>query len=79
MELGIIILLVCLLVVQQCFHSWQTHKLLNKAMSKNFAEYVQVEQMSKPGSPRLPSGINIQLPKDDDVDHAKNLNSMFGL
>ncbi len=77
MELGIIILLIFLLVFQQCFYMWQTNKLLNKAMSKNYAEYEQVKALAKPKV--VPNGIHIQLPPEDEVDHAKNLNSIFGL
>lgn len=78
MEIGIIILLVCLIVIQQCFYSWQINKLINKAMSKNYAEYEQVKTLAAKQKV-VQGGINIQLPKDDKVDHAKNLNSLFGL
>lgn len=44
MTAAIIIILAALLVVQQLFWAIQTHRLMNKLMSRNYHEYKQTEQ-----------------------------------
>lgn len=77
MQTEIIILLTILLFLQQCFYMWQTNKLLNKAMSKNYGEYEQIKAYAD--RTKKQSEIKLQLPKDDVMDSATSLNKMLGL
>lgn len=73
---AIIGLLVALLVIQQAFYMWQTHKLLNKLMSRNYVEYSQVV------NPPQSTGFSIQMPDEGeqvDNDRVKQLNQMMGM
>lgn len=77
MEISIIALLIILLIGQQGFYMWQTHKLLNKLMSRNYVEYSQVAQ-----GPQPMTGFNLQLPDEEEQlenDRVKQLNHMMGM
>lgn len=76
-EVSIICLLIGLLLCQQGFYMWQTHKLLNKLMSRNYVEYSQVVQ-----GPQPMAGFNVQLPGEEEQlenDRVKQLNHMMGM
>lgn len=44
--------LVSLILIQHLFWTYQTHKLLDKLMSKNFAEYHMIKNPAKVEKPR---------------------------
>ena len=67
----IIMLLLGLNLFQYFFWTWQVHKLVDKLMSRNFAEYVQV---TKPVEQDV---SKVQLPEDDEV--LETLNRTFGI
>lgn len=71
----IVVFLVILLIIQQCFYMWQTNKLVNKLMSRNYGEYLATEQSIK----SQPNIIKMQVPVDDGPDQVQTLNRMFGL
>lgn len=78
MEVWVIAILVFLLGLQQAFYMWQTHKLLNKLMSRNYVEYSQVARAPQPQV----AGFNIQLPDAEEQlenDRVKQLNHMMGM
>lgn len=56
----VILFLVVLIILQQGFYLWQIHRLLNKVMSKNYAEYSHVEKFKPPTN-----GFHIKLPTED--------------
>lgn len=56
-------------VGQYLFWTWQVHKLIDKLMSRNFAEYIQV---TKPAD----TSIKVQLPEDNE-DQLDTLNRML--
>ncbi len=64
--------LVALLVVQQAYWSWQTHKLIDKLMSRNYAEYVT----SKRPLPLKPVQTE---PEISDEEILKELNGSVGI
>lgn len=72
LELIVILALTALNVIQLTFWSWQCQKLVNKLMSKNFAEYNQVLRP-------LPS--KIQIPPDNYEEKAvlDELNGMLNI
>lgn len=75
-EMIIIWMLVGILLVQQVFYSWQIHKMLNKVMSKNYAEWAQVEGMIKPQE----TGFRVKLDEiDPEQDPVRQLNKMIGM
>ncbi len=70
-ETSIIIGLVALLFAQQGFYMWQVHKLTNKLMSRDFAEYVHIQK------PR-PSVIAVPIPDKDEYMSETELNRALG-
>lgn len=68
-ELSVILGLLALLFIQQAFFMWQVHRLLNKAMSHNYAEYSQVENLKK-----KPVIHKVQLP---DMNEFENVNALL--
>lgn len=70
-ETSIIFGLGALLLVQQCFFMWQVHKLTNKLMSRDYAEYTHVAK------PKLP-GIAIPLPDKDEYMSEADVNRALG-
>lgn len=46
-EMYVIAGLVIFMAVRECYYIYATHKLINKVMSKNYAEYVQTEMLKK--------------------------------
>jgi hypothetical protein len=75
-ETMIILVLVLLLIGQQCFYMWQTQKLLNKIMSRNYVEYAQVNSSL---GPKPEQGFRVQLPDPTEDQRIKELNQMMGL
>lgn len=76
-ELGVIGVLVILLIVQQGFYMWQTHKMLNKLMSRNYVEYAQTQNAY---GPKKQNGFSVQLDSPDDgPDRITELNRMMGM
>lgn len=73
LELFVILTLFGLLVVQQAFHMWQTHKLLNKLMSRNYAEFSQV---SRPPTPDM-MGMRVESPDIEEVEDLRALQDMI--
>ncbi len=72
MLLGLIGFLSLLLIAQQAFFLFNIHRLINKVMSKNFAEYSTV--LNKPERPQF----QVQLPNDED-EFNNDLNALNGL
>lgn len=56
------ILLLCL-VMQQGFYMIQMNKLINKIMSRNYAEY-QTVQNPPMSQPMMQNGFTVELPDD---------------
>jgi hypothetical protein len=56
-------------IFQYFFWTWQVHKLIDKMMSRNFAEYVQATKPLEPDAPK------VQLPEEEDI--LKDLNRML--
>ena len=67
----IVLGLVILNVLQFVFWTWQINKLVDKLMSRNYAEYVSV---TKPVETSMSS---VQLPVKDDDDVLQDLNRML--
>lgn len=65
----LVIGLAALNIFQYFFWTWQVHKLIDKIMSRNFAEYVQATKPLEPDAPK------VQLPEDEDI--LKDLNRML--
>lgn len=65
----LVIGLVTLNVFQYFFWTWQVHKLIDKMMSRNFAEYIQATKPIGVESPK------VQLPEDDET--LQTLNRML--
>lgn len=59
-EASIILGLIALLFLQQVFFMWQVHKLTNKLMSRDFAEYSYVAK------PKPLPGFSVPLPNKDE-------------
>lgn len=74
---GIILMLATMNVVQLLYWSSQTHKLLDKLMSRNYAEYVQTERFKH----ELPHARAIDPESESFIDEdLKTLNNtMAGL
>lgn len=71
----LIIGLSALLIFQQVFFFWQTHKLINKLMSRNFSEYKTTESY-KPAKKKEVA----PLKADSDLEEQAELaNKMFGI
>lgn len=66
-------LLVLLLLVSNIFWVYNTQKLINKLMSRNFYEYLQTESAfkSKPTPPPKPPEV------DDALEQAEMLNGLL--
>jgi len=67
----IVLGLVILNVLQFVFWTWQINKLVDKLMSRNYAEYASV---TKPVETSMSS---VQLPVKDDDDVLQDLNRML--
>jgi len=50
----VIIILLCILVWQQIFWARQVQDLIDKLMSKSFAEYKQAKAPKEPRAPKAP-------------------------
>jgi hypothetical protein len=72
LELIVIFVLLGLLIGQQGFYMWQTHKLLNKLMSRNYAEFAQV---SRPAPDMM--GMRVESPDIEDVEDLRALQDMI--
>lgn len=59
--LPVILTLVALVVWQQIFWARQVHDLVDKLMSKSFAEYRQARAPKEPKAPKAPV---IEVPED---------------
>lgn len=77
-EVGIIVLLSALLVAQQVFWLANVQRLVNKMLSKNYAEYVQAEMIKSPLPVRDENKDKISLMDDFSEQQAQRANSMFG-
>jgi hypothetical protein len=71
MELYLIIGLGCLNVFQFFFWSLEVHRLIDKLMSKNYAEYISVKK------PQLPVVFEQDPDSIDEQDVLKELNGAF--
>ena len=75
-EVGIISFLGLIVLFQQGFYSWQIHRLLDKSMSKNYAEYIQANNQKQAAKKPL---NDIRIPLGDDVmdqqDELRELNN----
>lgn len=72
---GICLCLIGLLVAQHIHWSRVNHRLIDKIMSRNYADYVKSENLAKPSPQRQPQNpdINVSDPVLDE------LNSSLGL
>lgn len=61
-----------LLLIQQCFYLWQIHKLTNKLMSRDFAEYTYVTK------PKPMPGFAVNLPDKDEFMSEAEINKALG-
>ena len=62
--------LLCFTLVRELFFMWQTHRLLNKAMSRSYFEHQQAQQMGKVKISRAP-------PEDNDME--EDLGALQGI
>lgn len=58
-----IVLLLVLLLAQQVVHTYSTHKLINKIMSKNYYDYAVTEKTIK-AEDQLKIQIDQEVPED---------------
>ena len=66
-------------IVQFIFWSKQVHRLIDKVMSRNYAEFVQAERTRGPSLVKKELG---KLPESEQVEEEKvlqELNGLFGL
>lgn len=72
------LILLVVVVCQQAYWSWMTHKLVNKMMSGNYGHYVQAKGMEKrlSGVPKE-MGIPLKLPEEENVSELDRLNAML--
>lgn len=75
MELWLVVLLSVLNVAQFFFWSMQVHRLVNKLMSKNFAEYNAIISGPEPVAPRPP---DLEA-EHEEQEILKELNSMVSI
>lgn len=76
-EFGVIGVLVVLLITQQGFYMWQTQRLLNKLMSRNYVEYAQTQNAYVN---KTQNGFSVKIPMEDEgPDRVSELNKMMGM
>lgn len=75
MELGIIIVLSVLLIVQYIINAVNNHKLINKVMSGNYGNYIQAETFKDQRNQM--SGFSVPLPQDEGIDELEQLNRIL--
>lgn len=59
----LLIVLIFIILMQAVAYVYTVNKLVNKLMSKNFAEYVQVTKKES----FKPSAFTVQLPHEEDL------------
>lgn len=74
LEWGIVLILVMINAIQTVYWSRMTHKLIDKLMSRNYAEYVQLEKLKSP-VPNMRVEVPPEVESDEDLDQ---LNRTFG-
>jgi len=63
-----------LLIFQQVYYTLLVNRLVNKIMSRNYAEYVQTENMGN-----KQDTLRVQVAEEDEEDSATNLNKLLGI
>lgn len=71
----IITVLLMMIVGQHVFYSFQVHKLLNKVMSRDYAEYRATQEFKS--APVYPQGIQVKLPDEAEQEDLRALNQMI--
>lgn len=73
-----VIALIALNGVQLLFWSWQYHRLIDKIMCRNYAEYVQVKK-SLNELPQSSSNQGLKLSHDDELENERILRELNGV
>lgn len=71
-ETSIILGLIGLLFAQQAFYLWQIHKMTNKLMSRDFAEYSYISK------PKPLTGFAVPIPDKDEYMSEVEVNRALG-
>lgn len=74
--ISVLIIFVTLFIVTNFFWLYHYNKLLNKFMSRNYAEFVQAEQIAKMEPLTSPSE---DVPDPLDQQRARELNQLIGV
>lgn len=64
MELTIIVVLLSYTIVREIMFAYQTNKLINKLMSRNYYDYKITEQSTKPVEDKIHQKIEDDEPED---------------
>lgn len=64
--------LALIILIQHLFWTYQTHKLLDKLMCKNFAEYNMIKKQAKTEKPK-------EIDPTEEKEILKEINGMLGV
>jgi hypothetical protein len=78
MELIVISGLVFLLILSNALWTWNTHKLLNKLMSRDFFVYQQAKQIPKAADAELAEALkNVKIPVQNGPNELDSLDELI--
>ena len=62
--MSVLPVLLCYLIVRECFYIYSTNKLLDKLMSRNYNEYQYTKNLGKALEPSPKIKVQEEIPED---------------